>query len=523
MKRKILLIVFALMAIVSTSFSAITVRLDPQSCSSWSTVRLYYWGYEAGDLLYGLQWPGIVLSPDADGWYSYTFDSRVAKANIIWTDGVNQTIDITDVSESTCYALNSQSGTKITVSIVNCPTGENSDPLPGEKYKIGNLYYNLDASNHTAEVVGYDSGITFANIPSSVTYGGKTYTVISIRQGAFFLCYELTSVTIPNSVTSIGKEAFSDCYGLTSVTIPNSVTSIGEYAFYACSSLASVTIPNSVTSIGDVAFAGCAMPSVAIPNSVQSIGEAVFAGCSGLTSIVVESGNQNYDSRNNCNAIIETAINTLIAGCKNTIIPNSVTSIGNGAFSDCYGLISITIPNSVTSIGKQAFYWCQGLTSVTIGNSVTSIGKSAFYACRSLASLTIGNSVTSIGEEAFSQCKGLTSITIPNSVTSIEKEAFSECTGLTSVTCLAALCPRMGSDVFRFVDCSKIPLYVPAESVEAYRGAAQWNEFNPILPIGEGIEDIVVDTQKLNKILIDGQVYILRNEKIYSTTGQEVK
>ena len=160
-------------------------------------------------------------------------------------------------------------------------------------------------------------------------------------------------------VTTIGEEAFNDCVFLTSVTIPNSVTSIGRDAFLNCSDLTSVTIPNSVTSIEEYAFSLCScLTSVEIPNSVTNIGLEAFSGCSGLTSIVVESGNPVYDSRNNCNAIIETASNILIAGCKNTIIPNNVTSIGRSAFSNCSGLTSVTIPNSVSSIGQRAFWNC---------------------------------------------------------------------------------------------------------------------------------------------------------------------
>ena len=143
-----------------------------------------------------------------------------------------------------------------------------------------------------------------------------------------------------------------------------------------------------------------------------------------MTSISVDSDNSVYDSRNNCNAIIETATNTLIYGCKSTVIPDSVTRIGRFAFSDCTGLTSITIPDSVTSIGYGAFEDCTGLTSVTIGNSVTSIDNSAFYGCTGLTSVTIGNSVTSIGNEAFHGCTGLTSVIIPDSVTSIGNRSF---------------------------------------------------------------------------------------------------
>ena len=208
-----------------------------------------------------------------------------------------------------------------------------------------------------------------------------------------------------------------------------SVTSISSSAFWDCSGLTSVTIPNSVTSI-------------------SSFG---FTGCSGLISIKVENGNQTYDSRNNCNAIIEKSTNTLIVGCKNTIIPNSVTSIGYNAFYFCSGLTSIIIPNSVTSIGNSAFLGCSGLTSITIPNSVTSFGSATFSNCSGLTSVTIPNSVTSIGSSAFQGCSGLTSVTIPNSVTSIGGNAFWDCSGLTSITIpnsVTSICE------FAFYNCS---------------------------------------------------------------------
>ena len=179
-----------------------------------------------------------------------------------------------------------------------------------------------------------------------------------------------------------------------------------------------------LTSIGGMAFKGCKkLKSVTIPNSVTSIGDLAFEGCSSLKSIKVRNGNPIYDSRENCKAIIETATNTLIAGCQNTIIPNSVTSIGESAFSGCYSLTSITIPNSVTSIGYMAFEGCSSLTSITIPNSVTSIGYRAFRDCSNLTSITIPNSVTSIGNWAFYDCSNLTSVTVP-SHTKIGTDAF---------------------------------------------------------------------------------------------------
>ena len=290
--------------------------------------------------------------------------------------------------------------------------------------KINGIYYVLNSSTKTASVTYTGTGTSYNYNPSSTAYTGNI-TIPST----------VTYNSITYSVTSIGASAFFYCSGLTSLTIPNNVTSIGTWAFYGCSGLTSVTIPNSVTSIGDNAFSNCSgLTSVTIPNSVTSIGSYAFFYCSGLTSLKVEEGNPKYDSRNNCNAIIESSTNTLIAGCITTTIPNSVTSIGSSAFNGCSGLTSVTIPESVTSIGSYAFSKCSGLTSVIIPKSVTSIKESAFSGCSGLTSVTIPESVTSIEGSAFSGCSGLTSVTIPESVTSIGESAFYYCSGLTSVT-----------------------------------------------------------------------------------------
>ena len=284
-------------------------------------------------------------------------------------------------------------------------------------FEVDGIYYIINGNEATVTFRGtsyyeysneYSGSVT---IPSSVTYNGTIYSVTSIGVLAFYNCSGLTSVTIPNPVTEIGYSAFSGCRGLTSVTIPTSLKTIGERAFKDCQSLTSVAIPNSVTTIGESAFYNCsALTSVSIGNSVSSIGNSAFYGCGGMTSIVVASGNTTYDSRGNCNAIIETASNTLIAGCCNTVIPGTVTTIGDDAFAYCSGLTRVTIPISVTTIGHDAFRYCKGLSSVTIPNSVTSIGDMAFLECSGLKSVTIHGSVTSIGDWAFRGCSGLTDV-----------------------------------------------------------------------------------------------------------------
>lgn len=310
------------------------------------------------------------------------------------------------------------------------------------------------------------------------------------------------------AVTSLGTSTFDGCFSLASISMPNTVKSIGSHAFDECTNLASVTLSNAVTSIGDEAFYACSsLSSVALPASVTSLGNYVFSGCSNLSTISVEAGNTVYDSRNNCNAIIATASNTLLAGCKNTIIPNTITTIGNSAFYACSSLTSITIPSSVTSVGSSAFYGCTSLpvidnvryadtyligvvddtqstytikegtkwigsdafwgctecTSITLPNMVTSIGSKAFQYCSSLASINIPNSVTSIGKSAFYACSSLTSINIPNSVTSIDYYAFQFCSKLSSVT-LGNSVASIGEWAFAY--CSKLSeVYFSAENI----------------------------------------------------------
>ena len=358
-----------------------------------------------------------------------------------------------------------------------------------------NLTWTLDdAGTLTISGTGPMSDFTSSRAPwydylDSIETAVIENGVTSIGEDAFYSCYCLTSVTIPESVTAIGSHAFSDCSGLASITLPSSVTTIGSYAFSG-SGLKSITIPKGVTAIADWTFGGCNyLTSVTLPNSVTIIGHRAFYYCNSLRGIILPNALANIGDYafyycdematvsfcgttaqwnalskgtgwdDGCYFTLKCLGDTPSQGLKYTLssdgtyyivsgigtctdyylrIPSTyqglpVKEIGSKAFIRCSGITLVDIPDSITSIGSSAFDSCTGLTSLTIPDSVTNIGSGAFTKCTGFTSFTIPESVTTIGSSAFQSCTGLTSIAIPESVTSIGNSTFSGCTGLTSI------------------------------------------------------------------------------------------
>ena len=332
------------------------------------------------------------------------------------------------------------------------------------------------------------SYLTSIEIPASVTKIGRwafqwctsleTVTfaedsqLSEIGEFAFSMCTELSSITIPASVKTIGYGAFKET-ALTSIEIPASVETIYGEAFNSCSSLETVTFAegSQLSEILECTFAETALTSIEIPASVTSIAYDAFSKCQGLASITVANGNEVYESPDNCNAIIDKDSKALIIGCQNTIIPNTVESIGPSAFQDCPDLTSIEIPASVTEIGSGAFNNCSSLETVTFaeGSQLSEIGESAFQDCSSLETIDFAEcpQLSEIGGWAFAET-ALTSIEIPASVTSIGEYAFWYAGNLASVTVhWTESLPYIGEDAFSYINEEAV-LNVPFGTVAKY-------------------------------------------------------
>lgn len=503
-------------------------------------------------------------------WERLTINPYASNSDWTFVD-VSVNVPVAKVGAKTVFAFKyMSSGTKYaTWEIKNLKLTATSGVVSGGKVQIGDLYYNLNAVNKSAEVTYHmqnsQNNYSYLNdvtIPASVVYNDVTYKVTGIGDSAFYWSREMTSVSVPNSVTyigrcafwwssnvtsislgtgvySIGYGAFSGCEKLASVNLPNKLTSIGERAFTNCVALASINIPNGIVSIRDNTFYGCSnLTSINIPNSVTSIGENAFYGCSGMTSLTI----------GNNVASIEFGAFRGCSSLTSVTIPSSVSSMNNAVFAECTSMKTVIINSdaivnkkyagkdtnltaildvsadyvigeNITGIGDNAFLM-GSMTSLEISNSVKSIGEYAFSSCQNLRTITIPNSVISIKEGAFMCCEDVDSLTIGTSVTSIGYGAFASCKAIKCITSKAITPPTCEGGVFNNVNKS-IPLYVPAGSVAAYKAADQWKEFY-IIGQAQGIEDANIHTKSV-KTLKDGQVIILRGEKTYTLTGQEIK
>ena len=345
----------------------------------------------------------------------------------------------------------------------------------GEVFKVDGICYKVNTDDETTVSVTEQDAVDFSSvdelkIPRAVSHNGKVYRVSKIESQAFTGYVNLKSAIIPDTVTTIGKSAFAGCLYLGRIDLPNSVTKIGRLAFAGCRSLTHVNIPDRVKWIHTRTFDNCcSLTSIVIPASITSISYYSFCGCCSLESIIVEEGNPKYDSRNNCNAIMETSTNTLVLGCNNTVIPDTTLVIGEKAFEGCDDIESVIIPRSVTKIVSCAFYKCMNLKEVIIPVSVTKIDCLSFADCSKLESIIVeeGNpkydsrnncnaimetstntlvlgckntiipdTTLVIGKNAFEGCYDLESIIIPRSVLKIGDRAFHNCSDLKKVIIL---------------------------------------------------------------------------------------
>ena len=335
-------------------------------------------------------------------------------------------------------------------------------------------------------------------IPEQVTYNGNVYTVTAVADHAFGSCDSLISVLLPESIENINEFAFAGCKQLTSVNIPSKVTIIYDKSFSGCEKLNSIQLPSGVTSIGKSAFGGCknlrsvvlpeslevidknafancrGLDSLTIPAKVESIGEKAFVCCTSLKSLKVAEGNSVYDSRNNCNAIIETASSTLIVGCSTTIVPHDVTTIGANAFREM-PFTDDMLPAGVRTIGEGAFSECSTDKALIIPESVDSIAKGAFFLCDT-DSIIIHGQLSFLEMNTFESCENLTYIELPSSLKHIGDHPFQDCENLQKIACKAPTPPECSYWSFKYAG-KQMTLEVPKESVELYREATVWENF----------------------------------------------
>ena len=320
--------------------------------------------------------------------------------------------------------------------------------LSAQVFQVNDLTYSVTS---TDEVKVHDCSTTAQGviIPSIVSHNGASYVVTSIGDQAFYLCHNLISVVIPETVLSIGNEAFNHCTGLTTLTIPNSVISIGNSAFANTYSLTSITIPDNVVTFGNEVFRNSGVSDVTLGNGISSIGSNTFNYCGNLTTVTLGNGITSIGEQAFMWCANLTSIN----------IPATLTSLAKNAFAYCESLTSIELPSTLTSIAEQAFISCASLPSVVIPEGITRIEASTFRGCSSMIYVEIPESVTYIGTGAFAECTSMTYAVIPSNVNYIGYSAFADCSNLVSLTFNATDCidfnmvEMVGWIAYPFVNC----------------------------------------------------------------------
>ncbi len=378
--------------------------------------------------------------------------------------------------------------------------------LSGEHFWYKGIRYFLNYDG-TASVTGFNEEEMDEDVKILSTLPMETaYTVTSIADKAFLSGYwdhdtkkwvytgagKIKSVTIPGKVKTIGREAFMGCKslqevvlgdgietigfqafemtGLISLNIPGSVKTMNKFAFSQCTKLTSLKLNEGVEYINSWAFQGCIIQTLIIPSSVKYLTENSFNVSNSITSIQVARGNTVYDSRENCNAIIETETNTLVFACKNTVIPEGVKIIGSQAYNSAAGISTVNIPNSVTEIQIGAFSGRNTITEVTIGRNVSNIGRRAFY----------------------------------------------ECYRISNMYCYAPNPPSLGDGVFESSNVKHATLHVPAYSINLYKAADQWKDFGTIVALPD--EGISTGLEAID----NGELTIDSSLPLYNLHGQRV-